>query len=477
MNSIHTRPPRRDRAPWGSAPLPGLRRRGLAALYVAAALVIGLLATQASADSDPQVTAVQLVIERSNAEQIEALTTNNPAAMSDTATGGYYNQLVQTNQGLLDDGATNIELLDLTWGPVTVDGGSATAATTETWITSYSDSTTEESTNGNVYTLVNQDGNWLIQDDQQPSAAGTPSQGSGGRGGPQAAPVPTVEPGNDNTSRNWSGYSASDGTYTAVSGTWTVPEVTALGAKGVGATWVGIGGVDSRDLIQAGTQDTGSGDGDSQYQAWIEMLPRDSQQVALAVSPGDSVTVTISEASSGSRAWHIAITNNTTAAMYRTDVQYRSSESSVEWIEEAPSGQNGVLPLDDFGTVSFTGATATRNGENLTLGQVGASPITVLNASKQPLAVPSAIGSDGESFTVARTSSPATTTTGHGLPGPSSRAERLIQWQRCWRGVQLCCSENVLIHHGDFSARLNVYRAAEVAVPLGHGTRSTILWR
>jgi hypothetical protein len=375
------------------------------------------LPTQANADADPQVTAVQLVVERSNAEQIEALRTNNSSVMSDTATGGYYNQLVQTNQGLLDDGASNIELLDLTWGPVTVNGASATATTTETWITSYSDSTTEESTNANVYTLVNRAGSWLIQDDQQPTAARTSSQTRGGGGGPPTTPVPSVAPGNDNTSRNWSGYSASHASYTAVSGTWTVPQVAVSGAAGVGATWVGIGGVDSRDLIQAGTQDTGSGDGDSQYQAWIEMLPADSQQVALAVEPGDSVTVSISETSRGSGAWHIAITNNMTAAMYQTDVKYRSSESSVEWIEEAPSGQNGVLPLDDFGTVSFTGATATQNGENVTLGQVGASPITVLNASRQPLAVPSVIGSDGESFSVTRTSSPATSTTGHGLPG------------------------------------------------------------
>jgi hypothetical protein len=392
-------------------------RTGYAALFVVSALVTGLLATQANADPDPQVTAVQLVIDRSNAEQIEALRTNNASVMSDTATGGYYNQLVKTNQGLLDDGAANIELLDLTWGPVTVNGASATAKTTETWITSYSDSTTEESTDANVYTLINQDGTWLIQDDQQPSAADAPSQARGGSGGPQTLPAPTVEPGNDNTSRNWSGYSASNATYTAVSGTWTVPQVAASGAAGVGATWVGIGGVDSRDLIQAGTQDTGSGDGDSQYQAWIEMLPRASQQVALAVAPGDSVTVSITEARRGSGAWHIAITNNMTAAMYQTDVQYRSSESSVEWIEEAPSGQRGVLPLDDFGMVSFTGATATQNGESVTLAQVGASPITVLNASKQPLAVPSPIGSDGESFTVTRTASPSTTTTGHGLPG------------------------------------------------------------
>jgi hypothetical protein len=297
---------------------------------------------------------------------------------------------------------------------VTVTGDKATATTTETWLTAYDDRTTEEATNTNVYTLVNQNGVWLIQDDQQPSSSRTPSQSASGS---QPAAVPTVVPGDPDVSRNWSGYAATGASYTSVSGTWTVPRVAASSASGVGATWVGIGGVNSRDLIQAGTQDTGSGDGQSQYQAWIEMLPSASQQVALSVAPGDSISVTIAERSAGSGAWHIALTNATSGKTYQTDVRYRSSESSVEWIEEAPSARNGVLPLDDFGTVAFTGATAMRNGDDVNLSQVGARPITVLNASKQPLAVPSAIGSDGASFSVTRTSAAATTSSGHGIPG------------------------------------------------------------
>jgi hypothetical protein len=364
-------------------------------------------------DSDPQVAAIQQLIQRSNTEQAQALASNDPTVMSDTATGGYYNQLVQTNKGLARDGATSIQLTNLTWGLVTVAGDKATATTTETWLTAYNDSTTEEATNTNVYTLVSQNGVWLIQDDQQPSASRTPSQSANGS---PPAPVPTVVPGDPDVSRNWSGDAATGARYTAISGTWTVPHVATSSASGVGATWVGIGGVNSRDLIQAGTQDTGSGDGQSHYQAWIEMLPAASQQVALSVAPGDSVTVTITERSVGSGAWHIAITNNTSGRTYQSDVRYRSSESSVEWIEEAPSARNGILPLDDFGTVSFTGATAMRNGDSVNLSQVGARPITVLNASKQPLAVLSPVGSDGASFSVTRTSAAATTTTGHSMP-------------------------------------------------------------
>ena len=166
-----------------------------------------------------------------------------------------------------------------------------------------------------------------------------------------------------NTSHNWAGYATTPGTYTGVTGTWTVPVPGINGAPGVGATWVGIGGVSSHDLIQAGTQDVAAGGGQAEFQTWIEMLPQASQQVPVAVVPGDSVTVSINEQGAGSGTWQISITNNTSGQTYQTTVQYASSESSAEWIMEAPTGANGVLPLDNFSSVSFTAASATQNGQ------------------------------------------------------------------------------------------------------------------
>jgi hypothetical protein len=171
---------------------------------------------------------------------------------------------------------------------------------------------------------------------------------------------------------------------------------------------VGIGGVNSHDLIQAGTQDVAAGNGQAQFQAWIELLPQASRQVPLAVVPGDSVTVSITEQGAGSGVWLIAFKDNTSGQTYQTTVHYTSSQSSAEWVEEAPSGPNGIIPLDSFGSVSFSGATATQNGQTIDLAQMGAQPITMLNSNGQALAVPSAIGSDGSSFSVARTSAAVT---------------------------------------------------------------------
>jgi Peptidase A4 family len=356
------------------------------------------------------------VIQQADSEQAQALATNDPSLMSDTATAGYYRQLVQINQQMAAQGVTSIQLTNLTWGPISINGTTATATSYETWLTTYSDGTTSESTDTNNYTLVQQNGSWLIESDQQPTTSaspGSPSAQPTPPAVPQPAPLPAATT-SAATSHNWSGYAATNGTFTGVSGTWTVPQPSSSSATtGVGATWVGIGGVSSQDLIQAGTQDVTSG-GQHQFQSWIEMLPAASQQVPLAVAPGNSVTVSIIESGPGSGTWQISLKNTTTGQTYQTSAQYTSSQSSAEWIEEAPASGNGrsttILPLDNFGTISFTGATTVDNGQTADLAQSGAKSITMLNSANQALAVPSTIGSDGSSFNVMRTSASATTT-------------------------------------------------------------------
>ena len=368
-------------------------------------LCIAPSANAAPGQPDSQVAAVQTVIARANQEQSQALASGDPSVMSDTATAAYYRQLTQVNQALIAAGVSSIELTQLTWGPIQINGNMASATTSETWVTTFSDGSTQESTDTNVYSLINQTGTWLIADDSHPTPAPPQTTSPSPQPMPQA-PAPVVPVG-QHTSRNWAGYAAVAGGYTAVTGTWTVPQPNVMGGPGIGATWVGIGGVTSTDLIQAGTQDATAG-GEAQFQAWIEMLPAASRQVPLAVAPGDSVTVSIQEQGAGSGAWQISITNNTSGQNFQTSANYTSSESSAEWIEEAPSGPGGILPLDNFNSVSFTGGSAILNGSDVNLSEAAATPITLVDANGQPLAIPSAIGSDGASFDVTRTSVPAT---------------------------------------------------------------------
>ena len=422
-------------APSGPRPpvRPGRSHRRAVILSILAVLVIlGGLALEVVPPSSPghqfltnftgntptstSTSTIQQIIQMADTEQVQALSSNNPSLMSDTATAAYYRQLVQINQQMAAQGVTAIQLTNLTWGPVSINGTTATATTSETWVTTFSDGTTSESTDTNIYTLVQQNGTWLIESDQQPTTSPTaqPAGATQPQAQPQPTPLPVSVANSPTTSHNWSGYATTSGTFTGVTGTWTVPQPSSsTSTAGVGATWVGIGGVNSHDLIQAGTQDVTSGN-QHQFQAWMEMLPAASQHVPLAVAPGDSVTVSITESAPGSGQWSIAMTNNTTGQKYQASVQYQSSQSSAEWIEEAPANVSGnsttIVPLDDFGTVSFSAATTVENGQTVDLAQAGAQAITMMNSGNEALAVPSSIASDGSSFTVTRTSAPASTT-------------------------------------------------------------------
>ena len=376
-------------------------------------------APQTAADG-PTSAAIKVVIQKADQEQQNAFTKNNPTLMKDTATTSYYNQLVQINSQMASGGVTAIKLIGIQWGAITLTNSTSARATDyETWQTTYKDGTTDQAKQLNVYTLIQQHGVWLIQTDNHPtsttgSSSGSPASGPSGST-PPPSPTVTVPPPvstpatGASTSRNWAGYAATSGTFTGVTGTWKVPRLLSAGSLGTDATWVGIGGVKSRDLIQAGTEETTVRSGITEWDAWIETLPQASRQVQFAVHPGDSVTVSINEQATNQ--WLIRFNNNTTGESYQTTVNYTSSRSSAEWIEEAPSagGRGGrILPLNNFGSVQFSGGSAVENGKTVTIAQSGAQPIRLAGPGGTVLVTPSVLTSNGKGFVVTRSG----TTTG-----------------------------------------------------------------
>src|SRR5579859_772432 len=131
--------------------------------------------------------AIQQVIQRSNDEQVQAIANRDPSAMADTLTSDHYQELVRVNQDLLDSGVISIKLVKLEWGAVAVDGSTATATTYETWTTTLSDGTTDQSRDRNDYALVLDNGIWKITADVHPDQVT-------GRPGPGAPPPPQVSP-------------------------------------------------------------------------------------------------------------------------------------------------------------------------------------------------------------------------------------------------------------------------------------------
>lgn len=154
------------------------------------------------------------------------------------------------------------------------------------------------------------------------------------------ARVAVLKPKFDDNSLNWAGYYtlAKPGQkITQVSGTTYVPRIKVLPPT-LAASWVGIGGANTSDLIQAGVA-FGQLEG---YYAWFERLPESIQPIRsgcngdnnCTVVPGDRIDMDIRHL--GGNNWRMTLVN-VGKWSWAMDTPYNSTFSSAEWIFEAPS--------------------------------------------------------------------------------------------------------------------------------------------
>jgi hypothetical protein len=230
----------------------------------------------------------------------------------------------------------------------------------------------------------------------------TPTPSTGNSTGTDVTNTSSV----NNVTSNWAGYVSTGGTYTSITGSWTVPTVNPTSqTTAADATWIGIGGVSGSDLIQIGTQDVMT-TGTVSTETFYEELPAGSETVpGVSVRAGDVVDASIDEVSAGN--WTLTIKDMTTGESYTNTVAYNSAASSAEWIEEAPSDETSVIPLDNFGIVSFNDATTRENGKTVTISASDAKAFTMDNDAEQALTNTSALNTDGTSFSVSRTAATA----------------------------------------------------------------------
>jgi hypothetical protein len=170
-------------------------------------------------------------------------------------------------------------------------------------------------------------------------------------------------------SENWAGYvvqSKAGQGYSSVSGSWTQPSVSASAGQGYSAFWVGLGGASdqSQSLEQVGTS-ADVVDGQTQYYAWYELVPAAETRLNLAIHPGDHISAKVTV---NGTSVTVSLSDQTTGKSVTKTLQMSNPDtSSAEWIAEAPAaasqaGAYQVLPLADFGKVSFTNASATAGG-------------------------------------------------------------------------------------------------------------------
>jgi hypothetical protein len=208
-------------------------------------------------------------------------------------------------------------------------------------------------------------------------------------------------------SLNWSGYAVTPAKgITAVTSAYTVPSA-GFDPPGFAATWTGIGGYNTTDLIQAGTAEDSVPSNPllgSQYYAWYELLPNSETPItgckgdaACTVSPGQRMTVRIKDVRGNT--WSVSLTDRGRWSWSRR-VTYVSSRSSAEWILEAPTVAAQTL-LAGVGTQHFgPTSTFTRAGKTRTIARgkptkivLSPSPVGGLNE-----ATPSGLAGNGQSF-------------------------------------------------------------------------------
>jgi Peptidase A4 family len=170
---------------------------------------------------------------------------------------------------------------------------------------------------------------------------------------------------------NWSGY-AETGKFTGVTGTWTVPAVSASSSATYSSAWIGVDGFNDSNLIQTGTEEDYY-NGSAHYDAWWEILPAAETEIsptAYAVAPGDRMSASIWETSATSgrgrhgsgHIWDINISDTTKGWTFSTARAYTGAGSSAEWIMEAPEVGGSIATLAHYtvsppaGTGDFDGA-------------------------------------------------------------------------------------------------------------------------
>ncbi len=193
------------------------------------------------------------------------------------------------------------------------------------------------------------------------------------------------------TSTNWSGYAVTGGTgaFHSVSASWTQPTATCSGGSKFASFWVGLDGFSSNSVEQTGTDSDCSGR-TPQYYGWYEMFPAFPVNFSNPVSPGDSMSASVTF--SGSTTFTLVLKDNSKGwTQTITKNQSGLARSSAEVITEAPSSSSGVLPLADFNTIHYS--TSSANGTSL--GSQSPTSITMVNSSGADKDSTSAITSGG----------------------------------------------------------------------------------
>ncbi|KAJ3828084.1 peptidase A4 family-domain-containing protein [Lentinula raphanica] len=175
----------------------------------------------------------------------------------------------------------------------------------------------------------------------------------------------------DEYSENWSGViiesPPSGQNFTSVTGTFVVP--TPSGSDGSASAWVGIDGdTASQSILQAGVDFTIKG-GKVSYDSWYEWYPNYAYDFSnFAISAGNTITINI--LSNNSTHGSVTLINKNTGKSVTQILSAPSSSAALkgqnaEWIVEDYEQGGNLVTFANFGTVTFTNASASTSSKTL----------------------------------------------------------------------------------------------------------------
>jgi hypothetical protein len=201
------------------------------------------------------------------------------------------------------------------------------------------------------------------------------------------------------SSTNWSGYAQTGSTYHAVTGSWTVPSVSATWSATYSAAWIGIDGYSNSSLIQTGTEQDYYR-GAAHYAAWWTTSAQGFAEQAInePVAAGDPMSATITQVAGTS--WTITLTDNSAAHgwNFTKPVTYTGPGASAEWILEAPTvGGRQATVAAYQSPMTFDPGTVNGGNPHLLANQ-GGDLLVRVRRGYQVVSVPSVPDTDTDGF-------------------------------------------------------------------------------
>jgi hypothetical protein len=213
----------------------------------------------------------------------------------------------------------------------------------------------------------------------------------------------------------WAGYAVTGTDFTQVQGSWIVTAVDCTKTPNSDSSeWVGIDGWTSNTVEQIGTDADCNGKTPFYY-VWYEFYPLNTIVISnVSIAPGDKFSASV--VYDGDNEYTVSITNDTTGQSFSKEIEFKGADgsgvpprNSAEWIEEMDGNELSDFGVDSFGEF-YTGVSdgtdvatdSSISGGINSFGSAVQKSISTKNGSSgsKDTAVPSALASDGSSFTV-----------------------------------------------------------------------------